>query len=206
MSLQDGVDKLFANSKVLDKLYDIAYAIDNTSIKKWIREFKDKIINLFRTYITGSSGHIAREVFEDTATRFNILLDIAQVIADFFTGCDQAESFLGVTKATKYEEVIAGLTNALCNLLVIPSIWPGEGTIATGIAEIIDTFANKWTLEERQNRANKEYESYVETTGNTDWSKEEYLKRTYSWTGKYGGAFKDTIKGYAKSYKDNYLD
>ena len=120
------MDRLFNNSKVLDKLYKLADAIDNTAAKKWIDNFKKKIIDLFKSYITNSPGHVAQAVLEDTATKINVLLEIAQVITDFFIGCDQAESLLGVTKSSIYEEVIAGLTNALCNLLIIPSIWPGQ--------------------------------------------------------------------------------
>ena len=127
-----------------------------------------------------------KKVGADTCKKvLSKVLTIVFLVTDFVTGCDQAESILGVQETSIVEEVVAGLLNALCNFLIIPSIVPGVNWIARKIYGIFDK-----DFEERQDEATEAYEKYVEETGST-LTKEEYLKRQHSATGKIGGWFSD---------------
>lgn len=176
------ITKLFENSTVKKKLVDVATSLGATNVGKWISTFKNSIDDIFREALEKGIKKVGTQTCKAVLSKF---LAIAFLIADFLTGCDQAESILGVKETTFVEELVAGLVNALCNFLIIPSIVPGTNWIVRKIYSLLDK-----DFEKRQDEATKEYEKYVKETGST-LTKEQYLARQNSVTGKIGGWFSD---------------
>lgn len=178
--LKDGVEKLFSNSKVVAKLSSLAETLGIKSVANWIKGFKSSVTEIFENALKKGTEKVGSSILKKAAGKINIILTAATLILDFLTGCDQAESILGVTNTTIVEEVVSGLINALCNLLIIPSIIPGVNWIAQKLFGVLGK-----DLSERQAEADKEYQEYINQTGSTE-TKEEYLKKKYSVTGKVG--------------------
>ena len=187
------IDDLFSNSTVQKKLVDVAESLGVSSVDDWIKGFKGSIDNIFGEALEQGTKKVGSETCKKVISKFAAVVFL---VADFLFGCDQAESILGVKETTLVEELVAGLINALCNLLIIPSIIPGTNWIARKIYGLFDK-----DLESRQSEATKEYEAYKEATGSTLTS-EEYLKRQNSLTGKVGGWISDKVGGAAKSTKN----
>ena len=183
--LKNAIKNLFSNSTVKNKLAKAAGEAGQEATEKWVTAFKNKIDDIFTEALEKGVKKAGVQTTKNIATK---ALFWVFLITDFLTGCDQAESILGVSKTGPVEEFVAGLINALCNFLIIPSIFPGTNWIARKIFGIFSK-----TLEERQDKATKEYEEYVKETGST-LSKEEYLKRQNSLTGKVGGWISDKWK------------
>lgn len=179
------IEKLFSNSTIKNKLASVAESLGINAIDDWIKGFKNQIDDI----LTEALEKGIKKAGADTVKKvLSKVLAIAFLVADFITGCDQAESILGVSETSLIEEVVAGLINAICNFLIIPSIFPGTNWFARKIYGLFDK-----NLEERQNEATEEYDKYVEETGST-LTKEEYLKRKNSLTGKVGGWISDKWK------------
>lgn len=178
--LKDGVEKLFSNSKVVAKLSKLAETLGIKSVANWVKGFKASVTEIFENALKKGTSKVGSSILKKAAGKLNIILTVATLVLDFLTGCDQAESILGVTDTTIVEEVVAGLINALCNLLIIPSIIPGVNWIAQKLFGVLGK-----DLSQRQAEADKEYQEYINQTGSTE-TKEEYLKKKYSVTGKVG--------------------
>lgn len=180
--LKTGIKKLFSNEKVVKMFTKLAETLGKTAPAKWIKGIKESIEKIFNEALEKAVQKVGADAVKNVASK---ALFWVFLITDFLTGCDQAESILGVSETTIVEEIIAGLINALCNLLIIPSIFPGVPWIAKALFKLFGQ-----DLEERQKQADAEYQQYLEETGST-LTKEEYLKREKSVTGKIGGWFSD---------------
>ena len=191
-TLKTGVKKLFENPKVTAKLTKLAEALGKTAPAKFIVSIKESIEKIFNEALEKAVSKVGAQAAKNIASK---ALFWVFLITDFLSGCDQAESILGVSETTIVEEVIAGIINALCNLLVIPAIFPGTPWIAQKLFKLFGK-----DLEERQKQADAEYEKYKEETGST-LSKEEYLKRQKSVSGKVGGWISDAGKATVKGIK-----
>lgn len=183
---KSAIGKLFSNSTVKKKLMDAAESLGIKNVNTWIKGFKNSIDDIFTKALEKGIVKVGKETCKKVVSK---VLWAIYLVTDFITGCDQAEAILGVTETSVLEELAAGLINALCNLLIIPSIFPGTNSIARKIFELFGQ-----DLSERQAEATKEYEEYIEKTGKT-WEQEEYLKRKYSATGAAGGWLSDTFGG-----------
>lgn len=179
---KDTIEKLLENSTVKKKLMNVAESLGQTATAKWLKGIKEGIQGIFDNAIEKGIKKVGADTCKKVLSK---VLTIVFLVTDFVTGADQAESILGVKETSLLEEFVAGIINALCNFLIIPSIVPGTNWIARKIFGLF----NK-DLESRQEEATKEYEEYKEKTGST-WTKEEYLKRKNSVTGKIGGAVSD---------------
>lgn len=179
---KDAVEKLLENSTVKKKLMNVAESLGQTATAKWLKGIKEGIQGIFDNAIEKGIKKVGADTCKKVLSK---VLTLVFLVTDFVTGADQAESILGVKQTSLLEEFVAGIINALCNFLIIPSIVPGTNWIARKIFGLF----NK-DLESRQEEATKEYEEYKEKTGST-WTKEEYLKRKNSVTGKIGGAVSD---------------
>lgn len=179
---KEAIDKLFENPTVKKELGDVATSLGFTDVSKWISSFKNSIDNIFGEALEKGIKKVGADTCKKVLSK---ALTVVFLIADFLTGCDQAESILGVKETTVVEELVAGLVNSLCNFLIIPSIVPGTNWIVRKIYSLLDK-----DFENRQAEATKEYEQYVEETGST-LTQEEYLARKNSVTGKIGGWFSD---------------
>lgn len=183
---------LFENSKVASKLKDVAEALGSKAPAKWISKFKNSIDDIFSEALEKGIKKAGADTCKKVLSKaFAIIF----AVTDFLTGMDKAESILGVKETSIIEEVVAGLINAICNFLIIPSIFPGTDWIARKIYGAIDD-----DFEERQAEADKEYEDYIKETGAT-YTKEEYLKRKNSFTGKVGGWFSDRWSDFTGLFK-----
>ena len=189
---KDAIEGLFSSEKVVSKLKSVASALGETNVGKWVTKFKSSLQNIFDDALEKGIKKVGSETTKKVMAK---ALSVVFLVTDFVTGCDQAESILGVTETSVIEELTAGLINALCNFLIIPSIFPGTNAIARLIFKLF----NK-DLSERQAEADKEYNEYINKTGKTI-SKEEYLKRKYSVTGKIGGFVSDVTKKTKNSIK-----
>ena len=185
--LQKGINKLFSNNKVVKKLSELAVKLGKTNVGKWITAFKESIEKIFKEALEKSVKKVSIQITKNVVAKIPVI-DLVMLATDFLVGCDQAESILGVTETTIIEEVVAGLINALCNYLIIPSIFPGVPAIARLIFKWLGT-----DFEERVSQADEEYQKYVEETGST-LTKDEWLKREKSATGKIGGWISDWWK------------
>ena len=197
--LTEGLDNLFSNSTVIKKLDNIASKLGIKGAAKWVGNLKNKILTTLSKFIKGA-GKQVEKITTKLGAKGIALIALA---TDFVFGCDQAESILGVQETSLVEEFVAGLTNALCNFTIILSIFPGTGRVAEAILKLFGQDIN-----ERQAAAEAEYQEYKKKTGDTI-SKEEYLKRNKSITGKIGGKIKDgfnkvkeAAKGGIKGIKD----
>jgi hypothetical protein len=182
---KSAISSLFKDSTVYKKLTDAAEALGAKNPGKWIKNLKNNIDNIFNEALEKGIKKAGLSTCKKVASK---LLAVVFLVTDFLTGCDQAESILGVKQTSIIEEVVAGLINSLCNFLIIPSIWPGTNWVAQKIFGFIDE-----KFKERQDEATKEYEEYKETHGST-LTQEEYLKRQNSVTGKVGGWVVDGAK------------
>lgn len=181
---KDAIGKLLENSTVKKKLVAVAESLGQTASAKWLKGIKESIQKVFDEAIEKGIKKAGAETCKKVLSK---ALAIVFLVTDFITGADQAESILGVNETSLVEELIAGLINALCNFLIIPSIFPGTSWIAQKLFKIFGK-----DLTERQKEADKDYEKYKEENGST-LSKEEYLKRKHSVTGKIGGAISDSF-------------
>lgn len=185
------INKLFSNSTVVKKLKSVAEVLHVDDVAKWVAKFKDKVLGVFDDAIAKGAQKAGSETIKKVASKLNLIATIAFIIKDFVWGCDQAEAILGVADTTIVEELVSGLVNALCNLIIIPAIFPGVSTIARLLLEFFGD-----DLEARQKEADAEWEAYREKNG-SDISKEDYLKQQYSVTGKIGAGIKkgwNTVK------------
>lgn len=194
-SIQDIVEKLFSNNKIAKKLADCAEAIGKKA-DDFIGLFKDKVVKVFQQGVKKGSKKAGEstvsKVFTKVGSFLGKALGIITVVADFLIGCDTAEAILGVKETSLVEEIVAGVINALCNFLIIPSIFPG----VNWIAQLLMGFFDK-DLSERQKEADEEYEN-AKSTGKFRGTKEEYLEEKSSVTGK----VKSTVKkGWNKAKK-----
>lgn len=185
---KDAIEGLFENSKVISKVKDVADMLGVKKVTEWIGKLKSKVTSVFDDALKAGAEKVQNSVLKKAAGKVNIILTIASIVTDFLLGCDQAESILGVKNTSLVEEIVAGFINALCNFLIAPSIIPGTNWIARQLFE----FFNE-DLDSRQAEADKEYEQYKQETGSTA-TKEEYLKRQYSVSGKVSGWFSDRVK------------
>ena len=181
---KDAIEKLLENSTVKKKLIAVAESLGQTATAQWLKGIKESIQKVFDEAIEKGIKKVGADTCKKVLSK---ALAIVFLVTDFITGADQAESILGVNETSLVEEFIAGLINALCNFLIIPSIVPGTSWIAQHLFKIFGK-----DLTERQKEADKDYEEYKEKNGST-LSKEEYLKRKHSVTGKIGGAISDTF-------------
>lgn len=188
---KDAISKLLSNEKVQSKLTSAAKALGIDDVVGWLGKFKSSVDNIFTEALEKGIKKVGTETCKKVLSK---VLAVVFLVTDFLSGCDQAESILGVEKTSLIEEVVAGLTKALCNFLIIPSIFPGTNWVARKIYGLF----NK-DLKERQDKATEAYKNYVKET-DSDLSKEEYLKRKNSVTGKVGGWISDGFK----SLKDTF--
>lgn len=184
------------NSTVGKALKEVANFLHIDDFAKWITGFKDKLIKIF-TSATKEGAEKAGEaaVKKGAGSLAKVagkVLGIAMIVLDFVSGMDKAESMLGVQDTTILEEVACGITNALCNLIIIPSIFPGAGKIAQFILEIFGV-----DLDERQAAAQAEVDKYNEENGTT-LTVEEYMEQEKS----FGGKIKSKVKKGWNSVKD----
>ena len=184
------------NSTVGKALKEVAKFLHIDDFAKWIAGFKEKLIKIF-TSATKEGAEKAGEaaVKKGAGSLAKVagkVLGIAMIVLDFVSGMDKAESMLGVQDTTILEEVACGITNALCNLIIIPSIFPGAGKIAQFILEIFGV-----DLDERQAAAQAEVDKYNEENGTT-LTVEEYMEQEKS----FGGKIKSKVKKGWNSVKD----
>lgn len=193
--LKKGLDYLFKSKKVNSKLVALAKMIKVPKITEWITRFKGKVSKIFTEAIEKAMTKLGPTKFGSIIAKGTLgkVIFWAQLIYDFVTGCDQAESILGVSETSIIEEVVAGLINAICNFLIIPSIIPG----VPAIAQFLFSFIGKEDFSKRQQETEKEYQKFVEESGST-LTKEEWLSRKKSVTGKIKGYYSDTL-GEAKT-------
>ena len=189
------VEKLFSNSKVAKKLADCAEAVGK-SADNFISGFKKKVVSVFKNGIKKGGDKVEKSAVSKALGKVGSFvgkaLGIVTIIFDFITGCDKAESILGVKETSIVEEVVSGVINALCNFFIIPAIVPG----VNWIAQLLMGFFNK-DLKSRQADADAELEAY-NAENHTNYSKEEYLEMTKSVTGKVKVKAKEawkTVKG-----------
>ena len=152
---------------------------------------KKAIINIFDDIILKGSAKVGGKVVKQALRHLGPIVTGAFLVIDFLKGCDQAESIFGVEQTGPGEELCAGLINALGNLLIIPAIWPGIPALAQKLHE---TIGGGEDYQQRVAEANKAYNEYIESTGST-LTKEEYLARQHSLTGKIGGKIADGWQG-----------
>lgn len=178
--LAKGIEKLSSLPLFQSKMAQAAVGL----MKKpgeLISGFLDHIQTTFDDIIVRGCEKFGVEISAQVASKLTIILAILQLAADFTIGCDQAENILGVEDPSVLETIVAGVVNAIGNLIIVPAIFPG---IPQTCQLIYKFFGNK--LEERQKEAKETYEKYVEETGST-WSFESFMKRKHSFTGKVGG-------------------
>lgn len=180
--LKAGLDKLFSNNVVLSKLGDIIKGIKNTKVVSGLMKMKDKLFSFFSKLIAGSAAKVGPKVVLKAASKVLFVLTIAQIVADFVLGCDQAEAILGVNQTDILEEFLCGIAKAVCGATVVLDIVPGVPAVAKMLCEFFNKDLN---LEARRKEADAEYEQYKLETGSTE-SKDEYLKNTKSVSGKVG--------------------
>ena len=180
--LKAGLDKLFSSNVILSKLGDIIKGIKNTKVVSGLMKIKDKLFSFFSKLIAGSAAKVGPKVVLKAASKVLFVLTIAQIVADFVLGCDQAEAILGVNQTDILEEFLCGIAKAVCGATVILDIVPGVPAVAKMLCEFFNKDLN---LEARRKEADAEYEKYKLETGSTE-SKDEYLKNTKSVSGKVG--------------------
>lgn len=190
--IKEFVTGIFSNEKVVSKIKDVAEFLGIKDAATWIKNLKNSIDNFLGNAVEGACKKAGTKVVSKIASK---VFGWATILIDFGVGMDQAESILGVSETTIVEELVAGLVNALINATIIFSIWPGVNEIARFIYKLIFDDAEK-----KMTEADAEYEKYKEETGST-LTKEEYLKRQYSATGKLGGYISDRWKDFKNGAK-----
>lgn len=182
---------------VQSKLVAVGRFLRIDKLVEWVSGISRSITNTFDDIITKAANKIGADALKEIAKKIGLIVTIVLLVKDFMVGCDQAESILGVTETSVLDEFVAGLINALGNFLILPAIWPGIPALTQMIYKLFGK-----DLSARQEEADREYQSYVDSTGST-LTKEEYLRKQYSYTGKFGSTiskgFKD-LKRNAKSF------
>lgn len=162
--------------------------LDTKAMANFIPRIKNGIINTFDNFILKAAGRVGADVAKQALRHLGPIVTGAFAVYDFISGCDRAEEFLGVTETSVLDEFVCGIVKALCNLLIIPAIFPGVNTVVQDIYKLFGK-----DLTERQAAAEEEYKQYVEDTGST-LTKEEYLRQEYSAAGKVKGFFSNIGK------------
>ena len=204
--LKKGLDYLFNNSKVLSKLAEVAKRLKITKVGEWVTKFKGHTNKVFTEALEKAMTKLGPTKLGQLAAK-GVLGKVffwAQLIWDFVKGCDQAESILGVSETGIIEELLAGIINAVGNFLIIPAIFPG----IPELARLLFGFFKGSDYEKRQKETEAEYQKFIEESGST-LTKEEWLKRNKSVTGKIGGWVSDkfskvktNVKGFFKNPKE----
>lgn len=199
--LVKGIDNLFSNNKVVKKLAEGAQWLGKQDAVTWIKNIKSKITSLFTKSAKEAIEQTAREAGESaakeavkTATKVSPLT-IVFLVTDFISGCDKAESILGVSDTNILEEIIAGLINALFGL--VPFLQLLAPAVMKGLWSIFDF---KGSFKQRQEEAKAELKQYNDKTGKT-LSLEEYLTQKKSWSGKIWSGIKSIPGGLWKTTK-----
>ena len=189
------------NPKVASVLERIAKFLKIDKAAEFAKKIMSGISKTFDDVLAKGANKVGKETLQKVAAKATVVLQWAMIIADFVTGMDQAEAILGVTETNLVDEFIAGTLNCLCNLLIIPAIFPG----VPKLAQLLYSIFSKWTggdYEKRVAEADAEYAKFVAETGSTK-TKEEWLKSTKSVTGwigdKVGGAFNTVKNGIKKA-------
>lgn len=187
-----GIDVLLGSPRVQSVLAQLSAS----GIGKSVINLKNKLVNLFDDAIIKGCKTAGNETLKKVASKLNLILTIGMVVIDFATGMDQAEAILGIKDPNLIETFVAGICNALCNLLILPAIIPGIPWIAQNLLKFFGD-----DLSERQKEADAEYEAYVKETGD-NISKDTYMKEQHSVTGKIGRFFRKDIGNTFKAAGD----
>lgn len=193
--IKELVSGLFENNTVVKKLKDVAESLGVKDSGTWIKKIKSSVDDFLGNAVENACKKVGIDICKKVASK---IFAWATIILDFTTGMDQAEAILGVRETSIVEELVAGLVNAIVNASIIFSIFPGVSSIAQFIYKLI--FDN---AEEKMAEADDEYKKYVEETGST-LTKEEYLKRQYSYTGKLGGWIEDKWRQFKGKVGDGW--
>lgn len=185
------LEKLFASSTVLSKLKSVAKTLGIDNVTKWLSGLKEKIGTVIEEALSTGAKKASNSVVGSAIKTVGKFITPIMAVVDFAKGCDKAESMLGVSDTTILEEVACGFSNAICNFLIVPSVYPGSGWIAQKICNIFGD-----DLTKRQKEADEEYQKYKKQSGSTE-SKEEYLENTKSISGK----IKSKVKGAVNTVK-----
>ena len=177
------IDSLFDNKKVANKLGSAAEAMGEAADKSsFITKLKTKVADIFKSAMNKGAQKYEKgavsKAFSKVAGVLGKFATPITLAVDFISGCDKAESILGVSETTIIEEVIAGIINSLCNFFILPSIIPGTNAIA----QLLFGIFNK-DLKSRQKKADKEAKAYNKKHGTT-YTTEEYLENNKSIGGK----------------------
>ena len=205
--LGDFINKAFENNRVLSKFKGVLNIMGGLGNKvgKVLLSIKEKLFGFFSKIITKAAPKVSAEVVSKAASKVFFVLGIAQAIADFVIGCDQAEAILGVQDTNVFEEFLCGITNMICGFFIIPAIVPGVPFVARELIKFFNgLFGKEGDLEVRQKEADAEWEKYKEETGSTE-SKDEYLKSTKSVSGKIGKAVGKAWQG-VKKFGSNVIE
>ena len=193
--VDDCIDALLSHSTVLNKLKDTALGQGISNFSGWLKSLRESLTNVFHK-ATQEAVSTATDAEVKTATKAaGKALLVAQLVADFLVGCDQAESIVGVTETSLLEEIICGFVNAIVNFTILFALYPGVNTIASWLFE---KFAADY--EERKKEAQAEYEDYIKNYSGSSKTLEEYLRKKYSASGFITESIKDA---FGNIFKDN---
>ena len=184
------INKAFSNGPILSKFKSVLNVFGKLGDKvtKVLLSIKEKLFTFFSKVITTNAPKVSAEVIKKAADKAFFVIAIMQGVADFTTGCDQAEAILGVSETNIFEEFMCGIVKLLSGISLILTIVPGVPTIARGCLNfILGLMGKEGDLEARQKEADAEWEKYKQETGSTE-SKDEYLKYNKSVSGKLGKA------------------
>ena len=205
----DAIEKLFNNKKVLEKMTKVVKFLKIKDAAKFVKEFKNKLLKLLISQIEKGFAKLGKEaafkaikgVIKDLP-----ILSIITIVTDFLIGWDRAESLMGVSGSniTVVDKLVAAVINAICEKTIILPIIPGTRIIAKLIYGLFPK-SIRGDYEKRQQEADAEYQKFVEESGST-LTKDEYLARKYSTTGKIEGWISDrfnNVKNNVKGFFDN---
>lgn len=168
----EALDKLFSNNIVYKYLKKVAKFLGESNAAKWIKNFKSKLDDIFTKAVDKCVGKVGANTLKVVGRVFAVVT----VVTDFVSGWDKAESILGVTEVSPLEGVVAGILKAVLGL--VPFLSLISDWLTEQLFKILGT-----DVEERQAKANEEYEQYKKEHGST-LTLDEYLEQEYSLTGK----------------------
>lgn len=181
------INTLFSNSTVAGKLSKAAQLMGQTNVGAWMKTFKDKVVNIVKAALDKGTEKVEKSFLGSAMKTIGKFITPIMAAWDFAKGCDQAEAMLGIKETSILEEIACGLSNAICNFLIVPSVVPGAGWIAQQICNVLGD-----DLAERQKAADEAVQKYNEEN-HTTYSTEEYLQMNNSFTGKVASKIKGGV-------------
>ena len=170
-AIMTGLDSAFAKLGAIMKKIPFLqkFAGNADDIAKILKEAAEK-------YLPKMGGKLAS--IASSLSSALVVLKIAFLVADFYTGYEDARTTLGIVeKPTEQQRILSGLLRMIKNLTLLGAIIPDKVLVSLFVNKIAPLIGLDMTdIERQREEAKNEVETYNKTHG-TDYTIEDYNKK-----------------------------